>query len=817
MPQSLRASSTLRRSARSVNSWKTHGQRKPFHFEQLEERRLLAVDLEAWPIATSADGLSDTVLTIATGDDSSIYVAGQTWGSFPGYINAGITDAYLRKYDQFGNEQWTVQFGSPLADSINSVAVDSTGIYVAGNAFATLPGFNQLPGAGSAPAQGDGFVAKFSLNGDATPFWAHEGYADQLSDIAIDGSGVYIGGANLTNVPEAAQIRSDGYVAKLDVATGTVVWNDEFGDSSLFEDLAFGGFGVVNTGARSLTAHNGVLYAAAVTEGDIEGVNAWRAEGIIPTTDVVVRKYDASTGTVIWTDQFGGKGRDGEFGLDIDAGTSGAYVLLDGYGLDPALPEDPFRNTLLRKYELEDVNGSYDLAWTAQSAIVAHEIAGGLAVSDEGVYVTGSVSPPDLSRTDVFVRKYETGGGGTLWTKSLTAADVAGGMEHIASADVAVENGYVFVAINPRNGNPFPPPQPPALDPFLVRIDYDSDADCIVHSVDTVPSTFSNDFSDLANGGTTTGAITSRGDQILTIADVPFPDGVLVHADPSGGAAPATIAVDNATYEIDAGDSLTITRGSVTTQILKGAVTATFFDGTGEVVATSILDAGTKLTFEPETVTFLVGDDSRAIASIVFVGADGQQATADLSAGNEISFNPVSFTFTAPADNTEPVQVVVNNSVVEVAPGSSVQPVQIDIRPGSGVSSVNLDSNGVIAVAILSSATFDARDVIASSVVFAGANAAQSTWEDVNGDGQADLLLHFRTQDTDLRALYELLLAEDLDGDGVLDGSHQTASVSLSGETVDQVLIEGFDDLDLFLAGRSLRSLLEDLAEAGAI
>jgi hypothetical protein len=120
-------------------------------------------------------------------------------------------------------------------------------------------------------------------------------------------------------------------------------------------------------------------------------------------------------------------------------------------------------------------------------------------------------------------------------------------------------------------------------------------------------------------------------------------------------------------------------------------------------------------------------------------------------------------------------------------------------------------------VAVISAASFDARDVIASSVVFAGASASNFAWQDVNGDGRLDLVLNFRTQETNLRALYEQLLVDDLNADGVLDSNHQTASVSLSGETVDNVMIEGFDELDLFLSGKSLRELLEDLAEAGAI
>jgi hypothetical protein len=43
----------------------------------------------------------------------------------------------------------------------------------------------------------------------------------------------------------------------------------------------------------------------------------------------------------------------------------------------------------------------------------------------------------------------------------------------------------------------------------------------------------------------------------------------------------------------------------------------------------------------------------------------------------------------------------------------------------------------------------------------------------------------------------------------------QIAEVSLTGQTVDEVLIEGFDSLDLSLSGRTLRQLLDDLAAGG--
>jgi VCBS repeat-containing protein len=159
------------------------------------------------------------------------------------------------------------------------------------------------------------------------------------------------------------------------------------------------------------------------------------------------------------------------------------------------------------------------------------------------------------------------------------------------------------------------------------------------------------------------------------------------------------------------------------------------------------------------------------------------------------------------------------NGVV-VDPGTpALKPlqVQIDIKPGDGTSAVNLDSQGVIAVAVLSSATFDARQVSVGSVRFAGAAAVGWALEDVNGDGRLDLVLNFRTQDTTLRALYAQLLADDVDADGVLDSSHQAASITLTGSTTTQQQFQGSDSIDLFLAGKALRDLLARLSAAGAI
>jgi hypothetical protein len=84
---------------------------------------------------------------------------------------------------------------------------------------------------------------------------------------------------------------------------------------------------------------------------------------------------------------------------------------------------------------------------------------------------------------------------------------------------------------------------------------------------------------------------------------------------------------------------------------------------------------------------------------------------------------------------------------------------QIDIKPGDDLNSINLGSNGVVPVAILGSATFDASTVAPSTVSIAGAPARPKgksenygSLQDVNGDGYPDLVVQVHTRDLGLTA-----------------------------------------------------------------
>jgi uncharacterized repeat protein (TIGR01451 family) len=108
-----------------------------------------------------------------------------------------------------------------------------------------------------------------------------------------------------------------------------------------------------------------------------------------------------------------------------------------------------------------------------------------------------------------------------------------------------------------------------------------------------------------------------------------------------------------------------------------------------------------------------------------------------------------------------------------------VQIIEIDIKPGGFPNSINPKSQGVIPVAILSNNGFAAANVNPASVRFGAigteAAAVKSAMEDVDGDGDLDMVLHFRTQDT-----------------GIVCGS---TKASITGKTLGGREIKGTDSV----------------------
>src|SRR5713101_2110893 len=59
---------------------------------------------------------NDYAFAVVVSADGAEYVCGYTMGTLPDQTSAGANDAFVRKYDPFGNVIWTRQFGTPSDD-----------------------------------------------------------------------------------------------------------------------------------------------------------------------------------------------------------------------------------------------------------------------------------------------------------------------------------------------------------------------------------------------------------------------------------------------------------------------------------------------------------------------------------------------------------------------------------------------------------------------------------------------------------------------------------------------------------------------------
>lgn len=143
---------------------------------------------------------------------------------------------------------------------------------------------------------------------------------------------------------------------------------------------------------------------------------------------------------------------------------------------------------------------------------------------------------------------------------------------------------------------------------------------------------------------------------------------------------------------------------------------------------------------------------------------------------------PIHMTFFGPVY----VKLVNLEPEPEAEPDSTLN---IDIKPGSDTNPINLKANGLVPVAILT--TGDIEPIDPTTVRFAGAAPVHYALQDVDGDGDQDMLFHFRTQDLELN---EESTEATLTAELVAPSTSRVAGQAGGGETIsgkDKVQIIG--------------------------
>ena len=102
--------------------------------------------------------------------------------------------------------------------------------------------------------------------------------------------------------------------------------------------------------------------------------------------------------------------------------------------------------------------------------------------------------------------------------------------------------------------------------------------------------------------------------------------------------------------------------------------------------------------------------------------------------------------------------------------GTACVSVNVDVKPGSNQTRVNVGARGVIPVAVLSTSTFDATKVDTISVRFGRtgteAPARHYSVQDVNSDGLQDIVVQFNIQSTGIQSgdTQAILMGRTLEG-----------------------------------------------------
>src|ERR1700722_13801248 len=254
----------------------------------------------AWVYSTYLGGNdADEAYGIAADAAGNAYVTGKTFSTnFPlqSAIRSAVVagDAFVTKINPTGSALvFSTYFGGSAADTGNAIAVDSTGVYVAGSSVSLdLPVVNAFQPRIGGPGQDDVFVAKLNPSGSALIYCTYlgGGSSDEAYGVAVDAAGnAWITGRTnssdfpLKNTMQSSRVAFEMFVTELTLD----------GSSILFSTFYGGTGSEVGQGIAVDSAGN-VHVAGQTTSTDLQTVNALQQRNG-GNTDAVVLLFGNAT------------------------------------------------------------------------------------------------------------------------------------------------------------------------------------------------------------------------------------------------------------------------------------------------------------------------------------------------------------------------------------------------------------------------------------------------------------------------------------------------------------------------------------------
>ncbi|MBA4851473.1 SBBP repeat-containing protein [Emticicia sp. BO119] len=270
-------------------------------------------------------GAGDAMGTsIAIDESNNVYVTGNyantaTFGATSITSQSFTYDIFIAKYDSNGAFDWVQSAGGGGNESGSGIGIDNSGnVYVTGY-FTGMATFGEIQKTSN--GGGDIFFTKYDNNGNFQ--WVQTAGASDYDigqNLAIDGDGnIYITGTFFGTITFgttsiASQGGRDFFITKYD-GNGNIIWVKSAGGTSTEGSV---GIAVDDTGVY-ITGH----YSSTVS---------FSSKIITPESyeyDILIAKYNKSTGNFIWVQTAGGTERDE--GTDIAVDTTGNVYVVGNY------------------------------------------------------------------------------------------------------------------------------------------------------------------------------------------------------------------------------------------------------------------------------------------------------------------------------------------------------------------------------------------------------------------------------------------------------------------------------------------------------